>query len=320
MAELWTNERIKPRARVLIDNDFAGDPDGLVQLAHHLLSPSVEIVGVISSQLRPGDGWDKTGDSVTEGVRLAREVLELCDSNVPLVAGSKYALTSSTQAAPSAGLDLLLAEARKESNLPLYFVCGGSLTTLASALLTDPTAMAKVIVVWIGGSEHEGFRVAPGTTPLEYNTSEDLVAARVVFATQGFEFWQIPRNAYKQALTSRAELAVRMNVGELGEHLYREIAKVHEWHQNDENYNIGETYYMGDSVLVLVTALQSSFEPDASSSDFDLVPKPFMNETGGYTSNPAGENFRRYKQIDCRLMFEDFYAKLSLKAAVEGKR
>jgi hypothetical protein len=28
-----------PRLRVIIDNDFAGDPDGLLQLAHHLLSP-----------------------------------------------------------------------------------------------------------------------------------------------------------------------------------------------------------------------------------------------------------------------------------------
>jgi len=30
---------IGARARVIIDNDFAGDPDGLFQLAHHVLSP-----------------------------------------------------------------------------------------------------------------------------------------------------------------------------------------------------------------------------------------------------------------------------------------
>jgi hypothetical protein len=32
-----------PRQRIIIDNDFGGDPDGLFQLAHHLASPSVEI-------------------------------------------------------------------------------------------------------------------------------------------------------------------------------------------------------------------------------------------------------------------------------------
>lgn len=317
MTEHWKLSAIEPRARVIIDNDFAGDPDGLVQLAHHLLSPSVEIVGVISSHLHKGDGWDKTGDSVTEGVRLARQVIELCGSSVPLVAGAKEPLSDQQSARPSAGVDLVLAEARRDSKLPLYFVCGGSLTTLASALLNDAAAMREVTVVWIGGSEHEGFKPAPGTTPLEYNTREDLNAARVVFATQGFKFWQIPRNAYKQALTSRAELEVRMKVGKLGEYLYEEIAKVHTWHMLDENYNIGETYYMGDSVLVLVTALQSSFEADPSSSDYDIVKKPLMIETGGYAANPNGEDMRLYKQIDCRLMFEDFYAKLELKARTE---
>lgn len=302
---------------MIIDNDFAGDPDGLVQLAHHLLSPAVEIVGVISSHLRKGDGWDKTGDAVSEGIRLVKQVYELCDKSPELAAGSKVGLVSASQPQPSQGLDLLLREARKSAELPLHFVCGGSLTTLASALLTDPDSMRNVTVSWIGGSEYEGFNRAPGTTNLEYNTAEDLTAARVVFEKQGFNFWHIPRTAYKQALASQAELETRMRVGKLGTYLYDEIAKVHRWHLEDQNYNIGETYYMGDSVLVLVTALQSSFEPDPSSSFYDLVRKPLMNESGGYTANPNGDLIRVYKQIDCRLMFEDFYAKLELKARTE---
>ena len=46
-----------PRMRVIIDNDFSGDPDGLFQLAHHLLSPSVEIRGIIGSHLKAGAGF-----------------------------------------------------------------------------------------------------------------------------------------------------------------------------------------------------------------------------------------------------------------------
>ena len=34
-------------ARVIVDNDFAGDPDGLFQLAHHLLCTSVDIPIII---------------------------------------------------------------------------------------------------------------------------------------------------------------------------------------------------------------------------------------------------------------------------------
>lgn len=36
---------VKPRLRVIVDNDFSGDPDGLFQLAHQLLSHSVEVKG-----------------------------------------------------------------------------------------------------------------------------------------------------------------------------------------------------------------------------------------------------------------------------------
>lgn len=34
---------LSPRMRVVIDNDYSGDPDGLLQLLHHALSPSVDI-------------------------------------------------------------------------------------------------------------------------------------------------------------------------------------------------------------------------------------------------------------------------------------
>ena len=34
---------LSPRMRVVIDNNYSGDPDGLLQLLHHALSPSVGI-------------------------------------------------------------------------------------------------------------------------------------------------------------------------------------------------------------------------------------------------------------------------------------
>lgn len=42
---------IVPRMRVIVDNDFSGDPDGLFQLVHLLLSPSVEVRALIGSRL-----------------------------------------------------------------------------------------------------------------------------------------------------------------------------------------------------------------------------------------------------------------------------
>ncbi|HEY9196784.1 MAG TPA: hypothetical protein VIM77_10980, partial [Mucilaginibacter sp.] len=51
---------VLPRMRVIFDNDFSGDPDGLFALTHMLLSPSVEIRGIIGSHLRVGDGFDNS--------------------------------------------------------------------------------------------------------------------------------------------------------------------------------------------------------------------------------------------------------------------
>src|SRR5437016_3166982 len=52
----------KPRLRVIVDNDFGGDPDGLFQLAHQLLSSSTEVVGVIASQHYKNGFYGLPGD------------------------------------------------------------------------------------------------------------------------------------------------------------------------------------------------------------------------------------------------------------------
>jgi hypothetical protein len=38
---------------VLLDNDWAGDPDGLIALVHHLLAPANTVVAITSSFLDP---------------------------------------------------------------------------------------------------------------------------------------------------------------------------------------------------------------------------------------------------------------------------
>jgi len=39
LSSIFPEDVVKPRMRIIIDNDFGGDPDGLFQLVHHLLSP-----------------------------------------------------------------------------------------------------------------------------------------------------------------------------------------------------------------------------------------------------------------------------------------
>ena len=76
--------------------------------------------------------------------------------------------------------------------------------------------------------------------------------------------------------------------------------------------NLGETYILGDSPLVLLTALQSSFEADPSSSEYVIKMAPVINEYGAYEFNNNGRNIRVYSRLDIPLMFNDFFAKLEL--------
>ena len=94
----WGSTTIAPTMRVISDNDFSGDPDGLIQLAHHLLSPSVEMRGVISSHLRDDDHWNRTGDSVSAGITAIEELLQVMKIQFKLLTIKlNFLLTSSSR-------------------------------------------------------------------------------------------------------------------------------------------------------------------------------------------------------------------------------
>ena len=82
--------------RVIVDNDFSGDPDDLFQLAHHLLSPSVEVPFVIASHLAPGDGLDPSAVQAENAARKVEELLSVMgwQHQIRVVTGSDTGLTS----------------------------------------------------------------------------------------------------------------------------------------------------------------------------------------------------------------------------------
>jgi purine nucleosidase len=315
---------VSSRMRVIVDNDFSGDPDDLFQMAHHLLSPSVEIRGIIGSHLRPDDPSDPSGRSAANAAKRAGELLEVMGlaGSVPVHEGAPVALSDTRTPIPSAAAEAIVAEAmRGDTDLPLYLACGAGLTDAASALLMEPRVAERLILVWIGGNEHPGLATpSPRASLVEYNLNIDIDAACAVFNDSSVPLWQVPRDAYRQCLVSYAELEARVAPsGELGRFLVDSIAAVAEgWGRKDRN--LGEAYVLGDSPLVLLTALQCSFQPDSSSSRYALMDRPSLLPDGGYGPpadcvQPASRGkIRVYTRIDTRLMFEDMFAKLAGRA------
>ena len=308
---------MRPRYRVIVDNDFSGDPDDLFQLAHHVLSPSVEIPFVIGSHLSPGDHFDPSDRQADNAAEVARDLLGLLGSDIPVFTGSNTGLDAPGTPKPSEASEAIVREAmREDTDLPLFVALGAGMTELASALLTEARIAGRLTAVWIGGPEHEGIGLPfPVEGRTEYNLAIDIPAAQAVFNDFDVPLWQVPRDAYRQALVSLTELDERVRPhGELGRRLAGSIDDLRS-RAEDAGVLMGETYCLGDQPLVLLTALHSSFEADPSSSRYTLMPTPRLTADGWYEARPDGRPMRVYTQLDTRLMFEDMYLKLRRFAA-----
>ncbi|MBG9376677.1 nucleoside hydrolase [Panacibacter sp. DH6] len=313
---LFPDSLVTPRMRIIIDNDFGGDPDGLFQLVQHLLSPSVEIRGIIGSHLRPGDGWDPSNETATHAKQKAEELLRIMhlEKAYTVYQGSNFPLQNDSTPQKSDAAGFIIKEAmRDDTKLPLYVVCGAGLTDIASALLMEPAIAKHLTLIWIGGPEYPGLATPPpGYTTMEYNLGIDLTAGQVVFNKSAVPIWQIPRNVYRQVMMPYSSMLLKVRPqGTIGEYLTTNIERIMKMGIKF-NFNVGEVYIVGDSPLVLLTALQSSFEPDPSSSFYVLRPSPLINNLGIYEINHKGRNIRVYTALDVPLLLDDLYAKLAL--------
>jgi inosine-uridine nucleoside N-ribohydrolase len=304
----------KVRQRVILDNDFSGDPDGLFQLAHHLASPSIEIPFVVGSHIHVNDFLDGTttqADNATKRVAEIASHLRLARPPV-VVAGRNAAPAEGAAPEPTEATRRIIAEAlRDDTKLPLFYCAGAGLTDLAEAVRLEPRIGKKIKLVWIGGMEHADLLPGvPERKSLEYNLTIDLAAAQTVFNDSDIEIWQVPRNVYRQMLISHAELVAGLRpAGGLGEYLLAQLERV----ITTVKYNLGETYVLGDSPLVTLTALQSSFDADSASSAYVVRPTPRISDDGKtYVDAPGARPMRIYTSIDTRLTFADMFAKFAV--------
>jgi purine nucleosidase len=272
--------RLAVQSRVILDNDWSGDPDGLVALAHHLLSPTNRVVAVTSSFLAPVFA---APPGAAAGAALARELIDLVGGREtpPVHEGSETAFDPG--GAPSAASDAIVAEAQREDvDLPLYVVCGGPLTNVAAALQQDAGIADRFVLVWIGGSlDPDAF---------EYNRDTDRAAADMVLGHPGLQVWQFPLETYRLCAYSVAELEHDLaGCGRLGQWLWTRFTSL----PIPDFVELGGNWPLGDSPPVLITALS--------------------DESSSFTTPGGAEGARRvYTAVDFRFIVGDLLAKLRL--------
>jgi hypothetical protein len=288
----------RPSARVIVDNDFGGDPDGLAALAHQLLSPKTRVPLITVSALDPKFAGDAgKGQTVRTGGELAQELVRRIgmDSPPAIAAGAE-----DFSPGPSSAARAIVAEALRDDPLPLIVTCGGPLTNIAAALRLEPAIAKRMTVIWIGG----GAWPAGGW---EYNLMTDIEAARTVIEGSRVPLWMVPQPAYRQMQYSVAEMDADLRpISPLTEWLYDRFTTPPDW------FDIGGAWPLGDSPLVLLSAIS------AESSRYREVAARRILRDGRYGAAIAGRTVRVYEQLDARLTFGDFLALLKRQAAGSG--
>ncbi|UFU03773.1 nucleoside hydrolase [Ruania suaedae] len=297
--------RTAARHRALINTDAKNEADDQFAIVHALLSPTIDIRGLIAAHF----GTRRSQQSMLDSRAEIDLLLEMLGREAPVTNGAPHAIgepgTRVDQAQPvdSEGARMIIEEAHRggDGEGTLYVAFLGPLTDMASALLLDPSIQdTDTVVIWIGG-HHYYDPIYPVRPKVEFNLANDIAAANVVMASR-LPVWQVPSSVYTQVSVGYAELEARVAPhGRLGRYL---VDQLHAW---NERYHDGpiEHRSLGDSPAVGLIM-------NPQSAHFSTRPAPVFAADG--TTSPVGEGTREVlvaESYDTRWLLEDMFHKLA---------
>jgi len=281
--------------RVIINTDAKNEADDQYAIVHALLSPSLDVRGLIAAHF----GASRSDRSMAESREEIDRLLDLMSltGKVVVVNGAAEAVADARTPRDSPGARLIIQESRLASEQdPLHVAFLGPLTDMASAILLDPEIVRRpIVVIWIGGVGYGGVETYPG---IEFNLSNDITAANVVFDS-GITIWQVPSNVYSQVSVSYAELEEKIRgTSDLADYL---IDQMVEW---NATYHPGpiESRSLGDSPAVSLMLFPRG-------GNFRTVPAPRFGREGHYLPG-SGHPVRVVESVDVRFLLEDMFAKI----------
>ena len=209
---------------MVLDTDTYNEIDDQFAVVYSLLSEERLRVEALyaapfhnSRSSGPGDGMERSYEEILRLLdRLGREP----DGFV--FRGSTSYLPDASTPVKSVAVDDLVRRARASSDGPLYVVAIGAITNVASALLTAPDIVERIVVVWLGGNPHYW----PSTA--EFNLQQDVPAASVILDS-GVPFVHVPcRNVAEHVRTTLPEIERWVKGrGAIGDYLYEIFRDYH---------------------------------------------------------------------------------------------
>jgi len=188
---------------MVLDTDTYNEVDDQFALVYALLSKerlNVEAVYAApflnDRSTTPGEGMEL---SYGEILRLL-DAMGISSDGLVYKGSDRFLPDGETPVDSPAVRDLINRAQARSENDPLYVVAIGAITNIASAILTDPEIIKKIVVVWLGGQPlhwHETY---------EFNLTQDMHASRLMFDC-GVPLVQIPTSCVSShLLTTLTEL------------------------------------------------------------------------------------------------------------------
>lgn len=306
---MWNYQYQVPESkqvRLIVYTDCKNEADDQFALAHALMTPKVEVVGIIAAHFEVATqyGGSQSGTTASASMDEIRQVLRCMgieEDAYRLALGAELPLKDASTPSTSDAVQLIIDEAMREDERPLYIGCQGSVTDLASAILTKPEICDRMTAIWIGGGDYPqgGF---------EFNLMQDIHAANVLFASK-MPLWQVPMSVYKTFAVSLAELQLKVApCGEIGKYLFEYMVGLNNELLNVPGWPHGELWGLGDQG-VMAALMQEEQRTD----NFHMVPAPKVDiEDMHYVLDTDNREIRVFDYMDVRLTLEDFFAKLAI--------
>ena len=286
----------KKVVRVITDTDAKNEADDQYAIVHALLSSKFENAGFIAAHF-----GKRRADSMKASYAELETIFDLMgfDKKGCIFHGAPQALENEHTPIDSEGARLIIEEAMKQDDRPLYVTFLGPLTDLASAYLLEPRIGKRLTAIWIGGAAYP----AGGS---EFNLGNDVNAANVIMKSN-VELWQVPKPCYQLMSVSLAELEYKVRpCGKIGLYLFDQlIAHSQEPEAMASAFRTGEFWSMGDNPAVGLILFDHRF-------DFEWISAPEIGPNLVYNHTGVNRPIRVYKHIDSRFIFEDLFAKLAL--------
>lgn len=284
------------KIRIIIDTDAACEADDPFAIVQGLLSPKLIVKAILAEHFNQPGSVKRSFDEV-------KTILKCMNLEVPVFLGEEGPIDEKTEEI-SKGSEFIIKEALSNDENPLFILCQGAITNVASAIRKCPEIIDKMTVIWIGTHGDE-IKKAPFR---EFNSGNDIYSANYVLSS-GVDLWLVPSGVYTTVTVGIAELVKKVYpCGDIGKHLVNNMIQYNL--SKEASWTQGESWSLGDS-----PAIALAINPGAG--HFHFAKAPVIGDDTSTIVADNSENLSRpivkiYDDIDARYVLEDFFAKLEL--------